>query len=141
MSTPIETRTARALSAIRIGVALLIFIHGAARVAVGGVLPFGAWLETQGFPFGIAWAWGVTLYELVAPALIILRRWVSILCLGHVGILALGLVMVHLPNGWFVVGLGRNGVEYSVLLILCLLALAFVYLPGKGPGGEDNERT
>ncbi len=129
MSVPLNTRTARALAAIRIGVALLIFVHGAARVAAGGVAPFGGWLEAQGFPVGIAWAWGVTGYELVAPAFIILRRFVSVLCLGHVGILALGMVMVHLPNGWFVVGLGRNGMEYSVLLILCLLALAFVHWP------------
>ncbi len=85
---------------------------------------------------GIAWAWAVTGYELVAPAFIILRRFVSVLCLGHLGILALGMVMVHLPNGWFVVGLGRNGMEYSILLILCLLALAFVHWPGR-----KDERT
>ena len=136
MTVPAQNRTARALTAIRIGVALLIFIHGAARVAAGGVAPFGEWLEAQGFPVGIAWAWGVTGYELVAPAFIILRRFVSVLCVGHVGILALGMVMVHLPNGWFVVGLGRNGMEYSVLLILCLLALAFVHWPGR-----QDERT
>lgn len=128
MTTSKETR---ALTSIRIGVALLIFIHGAARVAAGGVAPFGAWLEGQGFPVGIAWAWGVTGYELVAPALIVLRRFVSVLCLGHVGILALGMVMVHMPNGWFVVGLGRNGVEYSVLLILCLLMIAWAEWPGR----------
>jgi putative oxidoreductase len=128
----------RALAAIRIGVALLIFIHGAARVAAGGVVPFGGCLEGQGFPVGIAWAWGVTGYELVAPALIIVRRWVSLLCLGHVGILALGMVMVHLPNGWFVVGLGRNGVEYSVLLILCLLAIAWTEWPRVKRPVEDN---
>jgi len=131
-----DNRTARTLTAIRIAVALLIFIHGAARIAAGGVAPFGLWLETQGFPVGIAWAWAVTVYELVAPALIILRRWVSVLCLGHVGILALGMVMVHLPSGWFVVGLGRNGMEYSVLLIACLLALAFAHWP-RGPAAPD----
>ncbi len=86
---------------------------------------FRGWLETQGFPVGIVWAWGVTVCELVAPGLIILRRWVGGLCLGHVGTLTLG--MVHLPNGLFVVRLGRNWMDYSVLLIECLLALAFVY--------------
>ena len=25
--------------------------------------------------------------------------------------------------GWFVVGLGRNGMEYSVLIIACLVAV------------------
>jgi hypothetical protein len=28
------------------------------------------------------------------------------------------------PKGWFVVGGGRNGMEYSVLLILCLVVIA-----------------
>ncbi len=129
MTAPTQIRMARALSVLRIAVALLIFIHGAARIAANGVTPFGGWLETQGFPVGIAWAWAVTGYEIVAPTLIILRRFVSLLCLGHVGILALGMVMVHLPNGWFVVGLGRNGMEFSVLLIVCLLVLTFVHLP------------
>ena len=31
--------------------------------------------------------------------------------------------MVHGPEGWFVVGGGRNGVEFSVLLICCLVSL------------------
>lgn len=126
-----ERRTERAFAVIRIAVALLIFIHGAARIAAGGVAPFGEWLETRGFPMGIAWAWAVTVYELAAPVLIILRRFVSLLCLGHAGILALGMVLVHLPSGWFVVGLGRNGMEYSALLIVCLLVLAFVHQPGR----------
>ncbi|MBK8885646.1 MAG: hypothetical protein IPN46_03480 [Saprospiraceae bacterium] len=29
--------------------------------------------------------------------------------------------MVHLPNGWFVVGGGYNGIEYNVLLIAVLI--------------------
>jgi putative oxidoreductase len=124
-----RSRSPVALDVVRFAVAGLIFIHGAARVASGGVAPFGEWLDGQGFPVGVAWAWAVTVYELTAPVLIALRRFVSHLCLGHVGILALGLVMVHLPNGWFVVGLGRNGMEYSVLLIVCLLAVAYAHAP------------
>ena len=40
-------------------------------------------------------------------------------------IYAMGIVLVHAPEGWFVVGAGRNGMEYSVLLIgsLTLVAL------------------
>ena len=40
--------------------------------------------------------------------------------------------MAHLPAGWFVAGLGRNGVEYSVLLIACLAMLAYVRAPRRG---------
>ena len=39
--------------------------------------------------------------------------------------------MVHAKAGWFVVGAGRNGMEYSVLLIVCLLALAWRDLPQR----------
>jgi putative oxidoreductase len=118
-----------ALDVVRIATALLIFIHGAARIAAGGVAPFGEWLGIQGFPQGLALAWGVTVYELIAPTLIVLRRFVFWACLGHIGILTLGIVLVHLPAGWFVVGLGRNGMEYSVLLIVCLAVVAFVHAP------------
>ena len=30
--------------------------------------------------------------------------------------------MVHASEGWWVVGAGRNGMEFSVLLIACLAA-------------------
>ena len=57
---------AQALAAIRCGLAALLFIHGAARATVGGVVPFGAFLEAQGLPFGLGIAWFVTGFELAA---------------------------------------------------------------------------
>jgi putative oxidoreductase len=120
---------AQALEIVRIVVALLIFIHGAARLAAGGVLPFGAWLDSIGFPVGIVFAGGVTAYELIAPLFILARRFVTPACIGHIFILFLGMILVHLPAGWFVVGLGRNGMEYSVLLIAALGAVAWAYRP------------
>lgn len=126
-----DARAAAALDVVRVAVAGLIFIHGAARYYFGGVEPFGGWLETQGFPFGLQQAWAVTIYELVAPLFIIARRFVTIACLGHIFILSLGLVLVHAPAGWFVVGLGRNGAEYSVLLILSLIAVGWAHWPAS----------
>ncbi len=38
---------------------------------------------------------------------------------------AMGLMLMRLPAGWFVVGLARNGMEYSVLLIIALLCVGF----------------
>jgi hypothetical protein len=34
---------------------------------------------------------------------------------------------VHFQEGWFVVGGGRNGMEYSVLLMLCFTATGIAY--------------
>ena len=124
-------RAAVALEVLRITVAILILIHGAYRLSAGLVEPFGTWLDSLGFPFGYGWAMAVTLYELVGPLLMLTRRWTSLAALGHAGILTLGMVLVHLPAGWFVVGGGRNGMEYSVLLIVALLAIAWAYWPAR----------
>ncbi len=126
-----QPRAALALEALRITVAILILIHGVYRLATGLVEPFGVWLDSLGFPFGYGWAMAVTLYEIVGPVLMLVRRWTSFAALGHAGILTLGLILVHLPAGWFVVGAGRNGVEYSVLLIAVLLAVALAWWPTR----------
>ena len=126
-----EPRAALALEALRIIVAILILIHGVYRLTMGLVEPFGIWLDSLGFPFGYSWAMAVTLYELAGPLLMLARRWTSFAALGHAGILTLGLILVHLPAGWFVVGAGRNGVEYSVLLIAALLAIAWAWWPTR----------
>ncbi len=126
-------RTGLALDVVRIAVAILILIHGVYRATGDGhVAGFGGFLETKGFPQGVYWAWAVTVYELIGPLLILARRFVTLACLGHIGILALGVWMVHLPDGWFVVGGGRNGMEYSVLLIACLATVAYAHFPRAG---------
>lgn len=122
-------RAAPVLEILRIAVALLILIHGVYRLAAGLVAPFGLWLDSLGFPYGYGWAMAVTLYELIGPALMLARRWTSLVALGHAAILTLGMILVHLPAGWFVVGGGRNGMEYSVLLIVSLLAIAWAWWP------------
>jgi putative oxidoreductase len=124
-------RAGQVLEILRVTVALLILIHGVYRLAAGLVVPFGTWLDGLGFPFGYGWAMAVTLYELVGPLLMLTRRWTSLAALGHAGILTLGMILVHLPAGWFVVGGGRNGMEYSVLLIVSLLAIAWAYWPTR----------
>ncbi len=125
----------RVLEVLRVTVALLILVHGVYRLAAGLVAPFGTWLDSIGFPFGYGWAMAVTLYELVGPALMLTRRWTSLAALGHAAILTLGMILVHLPAGWFVVGGGRNGMEYSVLLIVSLLAIAWAYWPERRTTG------
>jgi putative oxidoreductase len=126
-------RAAQAIFMLRLVIASLLAAHGWMRFLSGGVVPFGEWLGGQGLPFGFWIASAVTGYEIVATVLLALGRWTSWLCLGFIAIYATGLVMVHLPEGWFVVGAGRNGMEYSVLLIVCLALIGWVSWP-KGRG-------
>ena len=110
---------------LRVLLAALVFAHGCARLWSDAVSPFGAWLEAQGIPLGLPIAYTITAVEILGTPLLALGRWVTPICLVFAMIYAAGIVLVHAPAGWFVVGLGRNGMEYSVLLIACLLSLAY----------------
>lgn len=125
-----DPRAARfALLALRLALAGLIAAHGWARWYHGGVAPFGQWLDGLGFPFGVTIAVGVTVVEIVGTPLYALGRLVFPLSLLYSAIYVMGIALVHWPAGWFVVGLGRNGMEYSVLLIVGLLVTGFVARP------------
>lgn len=127
-----DPRAARlALLVLRLTLAGLIAAHGWARWYHGGVAPFGQWLDGLGFPFGMAIAIGVTVVEIIGTPLYVFGRLVFPLSLLYSAIYVMGIVLVHWPAGWFVVGLGRNGMEYSVLLIVGLLVTGFV----AGPSG------
>lgn len=110
---------------LRCTLALLIAVHGWARLLYGGVTPFGQWLDGLGLPFGIGIAWAITIYEMAGTPLLAFGRFVPVLVAGYAAIYATGIALVHAPAGWFVVGLGRNGAEYSVLLIVALLTVGW----------------
>ena len=114
-----------ALGALRIVVAILLFIHGAYRAISGGVAGFGEFLSGAHFPFGLAIAWGITTAEIVGTVALASGLFVRPLALYYATVLLMGIVLVHGREGWFVVGGGRNGVEYSVLLIAVLLVQAW----------------
>lgn len=107
----------------RIVVSILLIIHGLARWYVGGVVDFGAFLANQGFPFGVEIAWFLTITEIVGGvfmAIGFMTAWIAIFFILQ---LLVGIFLVHGKEGWFVVGYGRNGSEYSVLLIVSLLLI------------------
>ena len=113
------------LVVVRIAVGLLLAVHGWTRTLSGGVPGFGDYLAAEGFPAGHALAWAISLFEIFGSFCLVIGRLVRFVAPVHIVILASGIAMVHAREGWFVVGGGRNGVEYSVLLIACLAALAW----------------
>jgi putative oxidoreductase len=112
-----------ALNIVRLGVAALLGIHGYARALNGTVDDLGGFLELKGFPAGVPLAWAITIFEMAGSVVLALGRHVRGLAAGFLAILTMGIILVHGAEGWFVVGGGRNGVEFSVLLITCLVAL------------------
>ncbi|TDO26440.1 DoxX family protein [Sediminibacterium goheungense] len=113
------------LHSFRIVLSLLLIIHGVVRLSVGGALHFGAYLEEEGIPAGNIIAYLLTFFEIVGGCLLALRvytKWIVPVFLIEI---ILGLIMVHAKEGWFVVGYGRNGSEYSVLIIISLVLIWF----------------
>jgi putative oxidoreductase len=125
------SRSSTAWLVLRLALAGLIAAHGWARWLAGAVDPFGVWLVSQGIPFGAAIAWGITGLEILGTLLFAAGRLVFPLSVLFACIYSVGIVMVHAKAGWFVVGLGRNGVEYSVLLITALLCVGAQHWPAK----------
>ena len=113
-----------ALLGFRLLVALLVGVHGWYRLIEGSSPLFGEWLATQHVPFAHGVAWGVTISEVIGSACIALGLCIRPFALLLIAIYTTGIVLVHAPDGWFVVGAGRNGMEYSVLLIGSLLLVA-----------------
>ena len=116
---------------LRLVLAGLIAAHGYYRLITGGSFGFGEWLTSQGVPYGLVVAWMITLMEVSGSVLLALGRLVFPTTLLLSTIYLVGIVMVHAPSGWFVVGAGRNGAEYSVLLIFALLCVGIQYAPAK----------
>jgi putative oxidoreductase len=114
-----------ALTVIRVLLAAVMFIHGAARISNGTVGGFGEYRGSQGFPLGFYLAWGITIFELVGSVLLAAGFYSWIFALLFAIQLAVGVYMIHSKEGWFVVGSGRNGMEFSFVLIVSLLAIAY----------------
>jgi putative oxidoreductase len=114
----------RPLTLVRVAAAAMMVIHGGARILLGGVEPFGRFLELSHLPLGNLIAWAVTVVEISGGLALAAGRFVRPLCAWFSLQLLAGIVLVHWREGWFVVGAGRNGFEYSVLLIVCFIAVA-----------------
>lgn len=121
----------RTVTFLRVVAAMLIVTHGVARAVLGIVDDFGGFLDVTGFPFGVGIAWLVTIVEIVGGTVLAAGYLVRPLCGWFVIELLTGIALVHARDGWFVVGAGRNGMEYSVLLIAVLIAVAVGHRAGS----------
>lgn len=117
-------RMTTSLKIFRILVPIFMLIHGITRISRGTVGGFGEFLGGHGFPLGFYLAWGITIFEILGSLSVIAGYFVFIISLTFVVELTVGISLVHAENGWFVVGGGTGGVEYSVLLILSFLLIA-----------------
>jgi putative oxidoreductase len=125
---------------LRFAVALTLFMHSVPGMLNGGVHAFGnLYLNEVGFsPLGVPLAWAIKLSHAVAAICFLMDRYVKPAALATLFVLAMGIVMIHAKEGWYVVGGGRNGVEFNVLLMLVLVAILFPNGIGASPSAKEN---
>jgi len=114
----------QSLIVFRIAVALLLAAHGAMRLSAGTVNGFGEFLNSKGFMIGATIAWVLTIFEIVGGLIMAAGYFVKWIAAIFMIEIAMGIILVHAKNGWFVVGHQSGGVEYSVLIIFSLLVIA-----------------
>jgi putative oxidoreductase len=112
------------LMILRAATAAVMIIHGIARARLGIVDDFGVVLNQWGFPLGFALAWTITIVEIAGGAILAAGFLVLPLCAWFAFQLLMGIYLIHGRVGWFVVGAGRNGMEFSAFLLLCLIVIA-----------------
>jgi len=125
-------RTITPTLVLRITLAAVFFMHGIPSIFTGAVNNFGnLYLNEVGFaPIGLPLAWMIKLSHVACAVLLILNRYIRVAALITIPILVAGIIMIHAAEGWFVVGAGRNGVEFNVLLIGVLVYLAMINKKG-----------
>jgi putative oxidoreductase len=112
---------------LRFAVAAILLTHSIPGIFNNGIHDFGKYyLDEVGFaPFGVALAWTIKLSHIVAAICLLLNKYVKLASLVTIAILITGIFMVHLKDGWYVVGAGRNGIEFNFLMIIVLLTIMF----------------
>ena len=112
---------------LRIAVAIILLTHSVFGIFNNGINDFGnLFLNQIGFaPFGVFIAWSIKLSHIIAAILLVLNKYVKLAGFVTIFVLIMGIILVHFQEGWFVVGGGRNGVEYNFLLICVLLAIMY----------------
>lgn len=119
---------------LRLAVAIILLMHSIPGMFNNGVNDFGnLYLNQVGFaPLGLYLAWAIKLSHVACAVCLLLNRFIKISSIITILILIMGIIMVHYPEGWFVVGGGRNGVEFNFLLIAVLLSFLI---------GEKRKKT
>jgi putative oxidoreductase len=122
---------------LRIAIAIIFVTHSVFGMFNNGINDFGnLFLNQIGFaPLGVPIAWAIKLIHLFGAILLLFNKYLKPVCILNILIFIMGIVLVHYQEGWFVVGAGRNGMEYNFLLI-CVLASIMLSNTKKLEKGE-----
>lgn len=115
------------LTFLRIAIIIIFLVHSLAGMFNNGINNFGnLYLNQVGFaPVGLPLAWLVKLSHIALAISLFTDKYLKATTFITIFILIVGIFMIHIKEGWFVVGGGRNGVEFNFLLIMALLTIVY----------------
>ncbi|WP_248574846.1 DoxX family protein [Flavobacterium sp. H122] len=122
---------------LRLGVAVVMAMHSVPSIVSGDIISFGnEYLAKNGFGFmGLPLAFMVKGIHLFSVFSLLFNKFIKPIAILNSIILILGIVMIHASEGWYVVGGGRNGVEFNFILITIFLS----FLLPDGMFKKSNE--
>lgn len=102
-------------------------MHSVTSFVSGDIMLFGReYLAHEGFGvLGVPLAFIVKGIHLISIPLLLMNKYLKVISILNICILIAGIIMIHGAEGWFVVGGGRNGVEFNFLMIFCFLSFIF----------------
>jgi putative oxidoreductase len=125
-----------AVDLVKLVVCAIMFTHGMHRYLYGEIQGLGDALAHFGFPLPYVEAHLVNLAETGGVLLIALGILVRPLCAVMIVIFATGIALIHWRLGFFILGPGEGGWEFSALLITCFAAVALDYGPAHAGARE-----
>lgn len=122
---------------LRIVVGIIFVAHGIPKLT-GGIEATADMFGSLSIPAPVIAAWLIALLESLGGLMLIVGFFVTPVALLLSIHMLVGIILVHAPNGFYVIGSGQGGVEFSLLLIASLLALV---LCGPGLAAIDNRNA
>ncbi|MBS1680107.1 MAG: DoxX family protein [Bacteroidetes bacterium] len=110
---------------LRFALAVIMVMHGIPSFIDMSVMDFGNWLEGYFGILGVPLAIAIKATHVVTIFALLMNRYLKIFALLNILIFIAGIVMIHGAEGWYVVGGGRNGVEFNFLLIFSFATFLF----------------
>jgi putative oxidoreductase len=125
------------LTILRVVLGVIFIAHGLPKLT-GGIEGTAEFLGAVGIPAPIVAAWFIALLETLGGLMLLVGFFVTPVSLLLVIHMMTGIVLVHAPNGFYVIGPGAGGVEFNLLLVASLLVMMFC---GAGLAAIDNRRS
>lgn len=125
------------LAILRVVIGVIFIAHGVPKL-FGGMEGTAGFFGSIGIPLPLAAAWLVALLEFLGGLALIAGLFVMPISLLLVAHMLTGIVLVHAPNGFYVIGPGSGGVEFNLILAASLLMLVF---GGPGLAAIDSRRA